>query len=437
MKLLDNKSIDTRDIALSVLMDIETNNTFSNIALAKALKKNQFSNKQDRAFISRIVEGTVERLITLDYIINQFSKTKINKTKPLIRCLLRMGTYQIMYMDKVPDSAAVNEAVRLTKRHGFASLSGYVNAVLRNISRKKSDIKYPSEQDKILFLSVRYSMPEWLCEKISEDYPDKCIDILEGCFSSRSTTIRVNESKISKEAMIKLLSDADIKVSEGLYDHKALLIDEYDFIRRLPGYRQGYFTVQDESSMCAVRAAGIKKGDTVIDICAAPGGKTTLAAEYIDGDGKVISMDIAADKLELIEDNVDRLGFNGLVDISVHDATIQKKELTDMADVLIADVPCSGLGIIGRKNDIKYRLSTEQLEELICLQRRILRSSIPYVKPGGTLLFSTCTINPEENEGNVRWILQEYSEFELVEERLFLQGIEKCDGFFYSVLRHR
>ncbi|MBO5509043.1 MAG: 16S rRNA (cytosine(967)-C(5))-methyltransferase, partial [Lachnospiraceae bacterium] len=144
VKLLDNKSINTRDIALSVLMDIETNNTFSNIALAKALKKNQFSNKQDRAFISRIVEGTVERLITLDYIINQFSKTKINKTKPLIRCLLRMGTYQIMYMDKVPDSAAVNEAVRLTKRHGFASLSGYVNAVLRNISRKKSDIKYPS-----------------------------------------------------------------------------------------------------------------------------------------------------------------------------------------------------------------------------------------------------------------------------------------------------
>lgn len=437
MKLLDNKSIDTRDIALSVLMDIETNNTFSNIALAKALKKNQFSNKQDRAFISRIVEGTVERLITLDYIINQFSKTKINKTKPLIRCLLRMGTYQIMYMDKVPDSAAVNEAVRLTKRHGFASLSGYVNAVLRNISRKRSDIKYPSEQDKILFLSVRYSMPEWLCEKILEDYPDKCIDILEGCFSNRRTTIRVNESKISKKAMIKLLSDADIKVSEGLYDHKALLIDEYDFIRRLPGYRQGYFTVQDESSMCAVRAAGIKKGDTVIDICAAPGGKTTLAAEYIDGDGKVISMDIAADKLELIEDNVDRLGFDGLVDISVHDATIQKKELTDMADVLIADVPCSGLGIIGRKNDIKYRLSTEQLEELICLQRRILRSSIPYVKSGGTLLFSTCTINPEENEGNVRWILQEYPEFELVEERLFLQGVDKCDGFFYSVLRHR
>ena len=425
--------MDTRDIALNVLMDIETNNTFSNIALSKALKKNQFSDKQDRAFLSRLVEGTVERLITLDYIINQFSKTKVKKVKPFIRCLLRMGCYQIIYMDKVPDSAAVNESVKLAKNHGFASLSGFVNGVLRNISRNKSTISFPSKEDGELYYSINYSIPEWLCKKIMDDYPECYREIFDGCFRERKTTIRVNESRVEKQEMIRLLQEASVEVQSGKYDEKALLIDGYDFIRKLPGYRQGYFAVQDESSMCAVRAAGIKPGDTVIDICAAPGGKTTLAAEYAGENGRIYSMDIAEDKLELIEENADRLGFLDRVIIRQHDATVRLDCMCDKADVLIADVPCSGLGIIGRKNDIKYRLTENQLDELVDLQRRILASSIPYVKSGGTLLFSTCTINPSENEDNVEWILKEYPDFKLTEKRLFLQGMDECDGFFYAV----
>ena len=424
--------MDSRDIVLSILMDIETKNTFSNMAISKALSKNQFEDKRERAFITRLSEGIMEQLLTLDYVINQFSKTKVNKCKPLIRCLLRMGTYQILYMDSVPDSAACNEAVKLAKKHGFSSLSGFVNGVLRNISRNKDNIKQPSEDvTSVDYISVKYSTPKWLCEKLKKDYPDNYTKILEGCFFDRDTSIRVNTTKISKDELKKMISDSGITVESGEYDDKALLIRDYDFIKKVPGYRQGYFTVQDESSMCAVRAAGIKPGNTVIDVCAAPGGKTTCAAEYMNGEGTIYSMDISEDKLELIEENVDRLGFTN-VNISCHDATLSLDNM--QADVVIADVPCSGLGIIGRKNDIKYRLTKEQLEELVSLQRRILDVVSGYVKKGGRLLFSTCTINPDENQENVKWFLEKYKDFSMQEERLFLQGVDNCDGFYYAVL---
>lgn len=427
--------INTRDIVLNILMDIETNKTFSNQAISKALSKNQFEDKRDRAFITRLAEGVMEQKLTLDYIINQFSKTKVNKCKPMIRCLLRMGAYQILYMESVPDSAACNECVKLAKSHGFGSLSGFVNGVLRSIARGKDKLPEPSgDKSSPEYLSVKYSMPQWLVEKLKRDYPDKYTKILEGCFWDRKTSIRVNTTKTTKAELRSMLEEAGITVEEGKYADKALLISNYDFIKKVPGYKKGYFTVQDESSMCAIGAAGVKPGDVVIDVCAAPGGKTTCVAEYLAGEGMVYSMDISEDKLELIEDNVTRLGLTN-VEISCHDAT---EQLTDMsADVVIADLPCSGLGIIGRKNDIKYRLEEEQLKELVHLQRSILNTVCSYVKARGTLLYSTCTINPEENQGNVSWFLQEHKEFEMLTERLFLQGIDYCDGFYYAVLKKR
>ena len=423
--------VDGREVVLSILMDVETNNTFSNIAIAKALRQNQFEDKTIRAFITRLAEGTIEQKITLDYFINHFSKTKVNKCKPLIRCILRMGAYQILYMDSVPESAACNEAVKLAKKHGFSSLSGFVNGVLRNLARKKDEVA-PPDKGTDLYFSVKYSMPEWLCKKIKNDYKDDYEKILEGCFWDRDTSIRVNTTKISRDELKKLLNEKGITVEYGYYDDKALLISDYDFIRKVPGYREGYFTVQDESSMCAIRAAGIKPEDRVIDVCAAPGGKTTCAAEYLNNTGIIYSMDISEDKQSLIQENVDRLGFTN-VNISCHDAT---KKLQDMkADVVIADLPCSGLGIIGRKNDIKYRINEEQLDELVLLQRSILDTVQNYVVSGGTLLYSTCTINPDENNGNVKWFLEKYKDFTLKEERLFLQGIDKCDGFYYAVMK--
>lgn len=427
--------INTRDIVLNILMDIETKKTFSNQAIAKALSKNQFEDKRDRAFITRLSEGVMEQLISLDYTINQFSRTKVNKCKPMIRCLLRMGAYQILYMESVPDSAACNEAVKLAKSHGFGSLSGFVNGVLRSIARNKDNIPEPSkDKTSSEYLSVKYSMPKWLVEKLKKDYPEEYIKILEGCFWDRETSIRVNTTKVSRDELKATLEGAGITVGHGNYSDKALLISDYDFIKKVPGYKKGYFTVQDESSMCAIRAAGIKPGDVVVDVCAAPGGKTTCAAEYLEGQGMIYSMDISEDKLELIEDNVARLGFEN-VQISCHDATVPLPDLR--ADVVIADVPCSGLGIIGRKNDIKYRLEEGQLVELVKLQRDILGTVKGYVKDKGTLLYSTCTINPEENQNNIKWFLDNNKDYELVEEKHFLQGIDLCDGFYYAVLKKR
>lgn len=427
--------MNSREVVLDILMDIETRDTFSHIAIDKALSKNQFEDKRDRAFVTRIAKGVVEHIITLDYIINLFSKTETGKCKPLIRCILRMSAYQIVYMESVPDSAACNSGVKLAKSRGLTGLSGFVNGVLRNISRNKNNIKKPPyPQNSPEYLSIEYSTPLWICRKLAADYPDCYVDILKDSFRERPTTIRVNENKITRDDLVLLLNKNGISSQAGFYDDKALLISGYDFIKKVPGYRQGYFTVQDESSMCAIRAAGIRPGDTVIDVCAAPGGKTTCAGEYLKGEGHIYSMDISQDKLALIEESVERLGIEN-ADISCHDATILIEGMK--ADVVIADLPCSGMGVMGRKSDIKYRLREEQLKELSGLQRDILNVAGRYVKPGGRLCYSTCTINPEENQENVKWFLEQHKDFILDDERLFLQGIDKCDGFFYAIMTKR
>ena len=418
-------------------MDVDNNKTFSNIATTKALRQNQFSDKVERAFLTRLAEGTIEYQIRLDYVLDSFSKTKMKKCKPLIRNVLRMGAYQILFMDTVPDSAACNECVKLVKKHGFASLSGFVNGVLRNVSRNKNNIKYPDyETEKIDYLSIYYSTPRWLVEKIISDYPKEGEQIIKASYIDRKTTIRVNENKILVEDFAKQLLDKGINVAKGNYSKKALCIDNYDFVRRIPGYREGYFTVQDESSMCAIEAAGIKEGYRIIDVCAAPGGKTTAAAEMLNGTGSIISMDLSSDKVSLIEENVNRLGFDNIT-VAEHDARELIEDYIEQMDLVIADVPCSGLGIIGRKNDIKYRLTEKQLKELVELQRQILSTAHRYVKKGGTLLFSTCTINKEENYENVKWFLANHPEFKMESQRLFLQGVDKCDGFYYAVIKHQ
>lgn len=438
-----------RDIVLSILLDIEGNNTFSNIAIAKALKKHQFEAKKDRAFITRLAQGITETKIKLDYIIDGFSKTPSEKCKPLIRSLLRMGVYQIMYMDTVPDSAVCNEAVKLAKKHNFGSLGGFVNGVLRAVARNKDNIAMPDKENMSKYLSVNYSMPEWLCKKIMEDYGEKGERIIAASFDERKTALRVNTLKTTREKLKEYIKEENIKrrnnedvgsvidivVEDGIYDENALLVSGYDFIRNMPGYRQGLFFIQDESSMCAIKAAGIKPYQTVVDVCAAPGGKTLNAACYMEGKGKIYSRDISDEKLILMEENVERLDIRDIISMEKWDAKRVDEKLARKADVVIADLPCSGLGIMGRKNDIKYRIKQEQLGELIRLQRDILSSVKQYVKKGGVLLYSTCTINPQENKENTKWFLENDSEFKLCAEKQFLQGVDKCDGFYYAVLQ--
>ena len=427
--------MDERELVLDILLDIDKNKAFSNVALSKALKKHQFEDKQKR-----------------DYIIDSYSKTKVAKMKPLIRCAMRMGVYQLLYMDSVPDRAAIFETVKLVKKHGFSSLSGFVNAVLRNISREKDAIVIKVSE----VPHIKYSVPEWLYDFLVKTYDAETADmILESGSEERPTTIRVNVSKTDKDSLRHMIEEKGINVADGHYAPDALLMDGYDFIKKVPGYRDGLFSVQDESSQMAVRRAydtymslhpemhlngnGAENKDnsvglTVVDLCAAPGGKTTYAAELISGKGAVNSFDISKDKTDLIEENVERLGLSN-VTVSVSDATVKRDDLLGMADIVIADVPCSGLGIMGRKNDIKYRVQPEDFEALRNMADSILDNAVSYLKPDGILLFSTCTINPYENGEAAEALMSRHSNLKKIEEKTFLQGVDKCDGFYYCIFQ--
>lgn len=437
---------DVREVILTALLDIEKNHTFSNVALLTALRSNQFMSKQDRAYITRMVEGVTERRITLDYIINQFSKTRINKCKPLIRCLLRMGTYEIFYMDSVKDYATCNECVKLAVSHGFRSLRGFVNGVLRNISRGKDGVKFPQRKDGAeIYYSVKYSILPELVTVLLRDYDENTVEkILESGESDRPTAIRVNTDKTDVDTFAAMLAGAGIHAERGTINDTSLLISGYDYIKRVPGYLEGLFVVQDQSSCLAVRAAGIKKGDLIVDVCAAPGGKTMYAASLAGPEGRVISRDISESKTELIEENIERLGIAN-VTVQAHDALCADEELFGRADVVIADLPCSGLGIMGRKNDIKYNVTGEGIEELARLQREILDVAARYVRPGGVLVYSTCTIDSTENRENAVWFEKSHGDFHFdgIDDILpghggeqgymtLLQGVDECDGFFIA-----
>lgn len=437
----------TREVVLTTLLDIEKNHTFSNAALSTALRKYQFMSKQDRAYISRMVEGVTEQRIRLDYIINSFSRTRVSKCRPLIRCVLRMGTYEIFYMNSIKDYTTCNECVGLVSSHGFGSLKGFVNGVLRSMARGRDDVHFPErEAGAETFYSVKYSIPEELAGLLLEDYSEDILTaMLEDGQRDRPTAIRVNTDKISVRDFSKKLTEAGISAERGHINDTSLLISGYDYIKRVPGYYEGEFVVQDQSACLAVRAAGIQDGDFVVDVCAAPGGKTMYAASLAGVSGHVISRDISEAKTELIEDNIDRLGIKN-VTVQVHDALVYDESLDQKADVVIADLPCSGLGIMGRKNDIKYNVTEKSVRELAGLQREILDVCRRYVKPGGVLLYSTCTVDTTENEKNALWFETEH-DFHFADIDAFLpghggergymtliQGIDGCDGFFIAKL---
>lgn len=441
-----------REQALDVLIKVDKKEELSHIIIGNVLEKYQLSPKRDRAFFTRLTEGTLERLITIDYVIDQFSRTKLRKCRPLIRSLLRMGTYQILYMDQVPDSAACNEAVKLAKKRGFSRLSGFVNGVLRNISRNKDHIAWPDQnKDKNVWLSVKYSMPVWLIEFFRETYDAETVEKMAASFlEEKETTLCCLKTRGGREPVKKEFLEEGIHVRDGILCDEALKISGYDSLYRLSAFREGKCFVQDESSMLAASLAGARAGQTVLDLCSAPGGKAMYMADQMNGEGIVIARDLTEEKTDLIEENIERTELEN-IRVEAADAREQDKDMLEKADVVLADLPCSGLGIMGRKNDIKYNADREQMKELAILQKEILKNAASYVKPGGVLLYSTCTINPEENEENFRWIREE-SGFEPEDLRpllpadlksdtaqdgylQLLPGIHPCDGFFIGKLR--
>lgn len=447
--------INGREAVLDILLELEKQTEYSNVLIAAVLDKYDYLDGREKAFIKRVSEGTIERQIQLDYVLDQYSKTPVIKMKPLIRALLRMSVYQLLFMEHIPDAAVCNEAVKLAKKRGFQFLQGYVNGVLRNIARGREKIVYPDkEKAPEAYLSVWYSMPLWLVEHFTNAYGrDDCEKILTASLERRPVGLRLKEG-MPQEERVRLFAAweaAGVTVREHPYHPCAVTVQGAEGIHRLAGYAEGLFAVQDVSSILAVEAAGIAFGDTVIDVCAAPGGKALHAVEKVGGDGEVIACDINSHKTDKIEENRRRLGAEN-VSVLVQDARFRNESLVGRADVLLADVPCSGLGVIGHKQDIKYRVTKESLKEIQMLQKEIITNVIDYIKPGGTLLYSTCTLNPAENEEMAAWICETFG-FERADMAgqlpsvfaseaadgtlQLLPGIHEADGFFMARLVKR
>ncbi len=426
------QSVNTRDLILEILLQITRDGEYSHIALKNALDQYQYLEKQERAFITRVVNGTLERMIELDYIINQFSKVKVNKMKPVIRTILRSAVYQLKYMDSVPPSAACNEAVRLAAKRGFGNLKGFVNGILRNISRNLKDLTFPSGKDKISDLSVRYSLPEWILKQWMSEYDEETVCAMaEDFLKEKPVTVRFWPDRISKEELLLLLKKENVRVSEEPSVPYALNLSGFDYLMKLKSFQMGYYQVQDISSMQAAEWASPKEGDYIIDVCAAPGGKALHLAQLLKGTGHVEARDLTEYKIGLIKENILRSGLTNIEAVQM-DARIRDEASVGKADIVIADLPCSGLGVLGRKPDLKYKMTPKIQKELVKLQREILSVAAEYVKPGGTLVYSTCTIHREENEANAEWFAREHPQFHLLRDGQRLPGREPGDGFYLA-----
>lgn len=443
----------TRELAVNMLLEILEQNKYSHLVIRNVLDKYDYMDGRDKAFLKRTTEGTLERKIEIDYVLDQFSRVPVAKMKPFIRNLLRISVYQLLFMDSVPESAVCNEAVKLAGKRGFKNLQGFVNGVLRNIARRKEEISLPeAKKSPVDYLSVKYSMPVWLVKKfLSERGALQTEKILQSFLAVSPVTVRLKESLKEEErvALLKEMEKSGVRVKKHPYLPYAYEILESEGISALPGFTEGLFMVQDVSSMLVCEAAGIKRGDRVIDVCASPGGKALHAAEKLQGTGFVSARDLTEYKAEMIRDNIRRMNARN-AEALVLDARQFRGEDVETADVLLCDLPCSGLGIIGKKKDIKYHASLEGLNQLKELQREILSVVCQYVKKGGVLIYSTCTINPDENEENVKWFTENFpfhtesfSPFlpECLKEEgktgmlQLLPGIHETDGFFLARLR--
>ncbi|NMA83853.1 MAG: 16S rRNA (cytosine(967)-C(5))-methyltransferase RsmB [Epulopiscium sp.] len=424
---------DSREIAVHILCEIDRRKEYDHVVLQEELLLYHDINSLDKAFITELVKGTVKNQIHIDHIINQYSKIKTKKMKPWILNILRIGVYQMKFLTKIPLSAACNESVKLAKKRGFNGLAGFVNGVLRTISRNIDRITYPDEKEEpIEYLSVFYSYPNWLIQYWLEKYPyDFVKKLCEKGNEAPTVTIRYNPLKIDRQSLQLALESEGVKVTEGHYLEDALQLTQTASIANLVSFQQGLFQVQDESSMLVGHILDPQPGEVIFDLCAAPGGKTTQAAERMNNQGQIIARDISNNKLDLIDISAKRLG------ISIINTQNQKADQKDIdsiqkADRVLIDAPCSGLGIIRKKPDIKFQKKREDIVQLAKLQRNILDASWDYVKPGGVLVYSTCTITAEENIDNILWFIENYP-FVLEDISSFLpfhlQGVESSKGF--------
>ena len=397
-----------RNIAFNVLLKIEQDNAYSNIALNNAIRENRL-NGLDSSFVSALVYGVLERQITLDYIIRQYSKIPIRKIETKTKIILRLGILQLLFMDKVPESAAVNESVNLAKKHKLQKSSGFINGILRSITRAEVKYTLPDEKDKVRYYAIKYSAPQELTKLWLESYGEEnTAELLKALNGRPKICARVNTLRTNKKALIEELAKHNVSAEEIPFLENAITLENTGSIERLQSYKKGLFHIQDASSQLCVDLLSPKPREIMLDVCSAPGGKSFTSAQYMSDRGKIFSCDLYDHKLKLIKDNARRLGINSIVTLKRDGASSEVP--LPIADKILCDVPCSGLGILSRKPEIRYKdnLITDDLPEL---QYKILCKSAEYLANGGRLIYSTCTLNPEENNKNAKRFLDEHPDF--------------------------
>lgn len=418
--------MDDRFLAYKILNKIERDKAYSNIAVDTVLNQNDVSSAP---FVCALVYGVIERKITLDYFLSKFLTQPIKKLNPQVLTILRMGAYQIKFMDKVPVSAAVNESVKLSKKVKCGFASGLINSVLRKIS--STEIGLPETNNKVYDMSIAYSCPESLVTHFVNDYCYiKAEEILKASVGSVPVFLRVNTLKTTSAELIDILEKEGI-IAKTINNDATLEVIDGGAVFKTDAYKKGYFHAQDLASQNCISCFAPKKNDIVFDMCAAPGGKSFTMAQMMENQGKIYSFDLYDHKIKLINDGANRLGIN-IINAQIGDASVYNTELPK-ADKILCDVPCAGLGVIRRKPEIKYK-DFGFIDKLCELQYNILENSALYLKEKGVIMYSTCSLSHKENEDVCRRFLEEHKDFKNGGMVTLFPNENHSDGFFYATL---
>ncbi|ADC48156.1 rRNA SAM-dependent methyltransferase RmsB [Alkalihalophilus pseudofirmus OF4] len=444
-------SKNVREVAVDVLLQIEKNQAYSNLLLNQTINKSKLD-RRDIGLLTELVYGTIQRRDTLDYFLAPFVKKGIDKLEDWVKVLLRLSVYQLVYLDRIPDRAVVHEAVTIAKKRGHKGISGMVNGVLRSIGREGvPDIK--NEKDPIKRLALETSHPKWLVARWVKQFGEEDTRLMcEENLVSPAVTVRVNQTKATREEVISMLEADGIAAVKGELSEDALIIKSGQVFES-KAFKQGYVTAQDESSMLVGRALGANSGERVADVCAAPGGKTTHIAEQMNNEGSVLAFDLHDHKVKLIRGQAARLDLS-IIDTQAADARkLAEKFEPESFDRILVDAPCSGFGVIKRKPDIKWAKKEADIKAIQSIQQAILNAVAPLLKKGGTLVYSTCTVDKDENEETVEAFLAEHPSFvkdedlknrlpkQVIDSKRFKSGMVtilpqdfNSDGFFISSL---
>lgn len=421
-----------RETAATALIGVFSGGGYSNIVLDTALEKEDLS-PQDRSFCAALFYGVAERIITLDHAIAAYCKIPLKTLSPAVLTCLRCGFFQLLYMPSVPQSAAVNETVAVVKNLGEGQAAGLVNGVLRSFIR--AGLAYPQPRDRLMALSVHYSVPMPLIQLWRKCYGhETAIEILEGSCTAAPLFARVNTTRTTPEKLIEALGEEGVEAVPCAASPNTLILRDTGSIARLAAFRGGLFHVQDLSSQLCAEAGAPVAGMRVLDVCSAPGGKAFTMAELMENKGELVACDLYPSRLSLVEQGAERLGLD-IIKTKVQDGGVYSPEMGSF-DFILCDVVCSGFGILRRKPEIRYK-QPETLDELPALQYNILYTSSRYLGGGGRLVYSTCTLNPRENQQVVERFLTEQPDFTLASpmETILPGGQEGGDGFFYAVLQ--